>query len=169
MNRFLMFVGVAVVAAAMYVAASPASQQSKGPTEKQFLALQKKVTSQGKTIKTLKEFAGLEVTLIEDCIQAAVPIDQFGDPTGAQGTAQGYRYSMVPVPTGVAGDAQDVLTTGIDVTDPAQDTGALFITGGDATCGTLVNGSGLRHAAAKAGVQLPRASSHAWSFSTHQK
>ena len=48
MNRFLMLVGVAVVAAAMYVAASPASQQSKGPTEKQFLALKKTVTAQGK-------------------------------------------------------------------------------------------------------------------------
>ncbi len=169
MQRLLMLVGVAVVAAAMYVAASPASQQSKGPSEKQFIALQKKVTAQGKTVKVLKQFAGLEVTLIQDCIQAAVPIDQFGDPTGQQGAAQGYRYSMVPVPTGAAGDAQDVLTTGLDVTDPTQDTGALFITGGDSTCGTLVNGSGLRHAAAKAGIRLPRAASHAWSFSTHQK
>ena len=40
MKRFLMLVGVAVVAAAMYVAASPASQQSKGATVKQFNALQ---------------------------------------------------------------------------------------------------------------------------------
>ena len=39
MKRFLMLVGVAVVAAAMYVAASPASQQSRGPTLKQFNAL----------------------------------------------------------------------------------------------------------------------------------
>ena len=51
MNRFLMLVGVAVVAAAMYVAASPASQQSKGPSEKQFLALKKTVTAQGKKLK----------------------------------------------------------------------------------------------------------------------
>jgi hypothetical protein len=43
MKRFLMLVGVAVVAAAMYVAASPASQQAKAPTEKQFLALKKQV------------------------------------------------------------------------------------------------------------------------------
>jgi hypothetical protein len=161
MKRLLMLVGVAAVAAAMYVAASPASQQSKGPTEKQFLALQKKVTGQGKTIKTLKQFAGLEVTLIEDCIQAAVPIDQFGNP-GAS-TPEGYHYDL---PGNVP---EEILTTALDVTDPTQDTGALFITGGDANCGTLVNGSGLRHAAAKAGIQLPRASSHAWSFSTHQK
>jgi hypothetical protein len=38
MKRFLLLVGVAVVAAAMYVAASPASQQSSGPTAKQFKA-----------------------------------------------------------------------------------------------------------------------------------
>ena len=58
MKRFLMLVGVAVVAAAMYVAASPASQQSKGPTEKQFLALKKTVTAQGKTLKMLKSSPG---------------------------------------------------------------------------------------------------------------
>ena len=90
MNRFLMLVGVAVVAAAMYVAASPASQQSKGPSAKQFIALKKTVTAQGKKLKTLKEFASLEVTLIEDCIQDAVPIDQFGNP-GAT-TPEGYDY-----------------------------------------------------------------------------
>ena len=163
MKRFLMFVGVAAVAAAMYVAASPASQQSKGPTEKQFLALKKTVTAQGKKLKVLNEFASLEVTLIVDCIQNAVPIDQFGNP-GDPTSPEGYNYHLPGVDP-----ADDVLTTGLDVTDPTQDNGALFITGGDATCGTLVNGSGLRHAAAKAGIQLPRAASHAWSFSTHQK
>ncbi|HEY2742282.1 MAG TPA: hypothetical protein VGI69_08910 [Gaiellaceae bacterium] len=162
MNRFLMLVGVAAVAAAMYVAASPASQQSTGPTAKQFKALQKTVTAQGKTIKTLKQFAGLEVTLIEDCVQDAVPIDQFGNPAGTP--AEGYKYQLP-----VNGVPTEVFTTGLDVTDPAQDTGALFITGGDANCGTLVNGTGLRHAAAKAGIQLPRTASHGWSFSTHQK
>ena len=39
MKRFLMLVGVAVVGAAMYVAASPASQQANGPTARQFNAL----------------------------------------------------------------------------------------------------------------------------------
>ena len=38
MKRFLLLAGVAVVAAAMYVAASPASQQSKFATEKHFAA-----------------------------------------------------------------------------------------------------------------------------------
>ncbi len=161
MNRFLILVGVAVVAAAMYVAASPASQQSKGPTAKQFLALKKTVTAQGKKIKLLDELAAIEVSVIEDCIQNAVPIDQFGNP-GAT-TPEGYHYDLP------GNNPEEILTTALDVTDPTQDNGALFITGGDATCGTLVNGAGLRHAAAKAGIHLPRAASHGWSFSTHQK
>jgi hypothetical protein len=52
MKRFLMFVGVAVVAAAMYVAASPASQQSSGPTAKQFKALKAQVATLSKKLKT---------------------------------------------------------------------------------------------------------------------
>jgi len=53
MKRFLLLVGVAAVAAAMYVAASPASQQSKGPTLKQFNALKKQVATLNKTLKSL--------------------------------------------------------------------------------------------------------------------
>ena len=51
MKRFLMLVGVAVVAAAMYVAASPASQQA-GPTAKQFAALKKQVAALSKKVKS---------------------------------------------------------------------------------------------------------------------
>lgn len=69
MKRFLMLVGVAVVAAAMYVAASPASQQSKGPTEKQFLALQKKVTKLTAELnKTVKPEADLGASYILLCL-----------------------------------------------------------------------------------------------------
>lgn len=159
MKRLLMLVGVAVVAAAMYVAASPASQQSTGPTAKQFKALKAQVASLSKTVKGLKSLAGVEVKLIQDCDQAAVPIDQFGDNTAAQ--TEGYNYSQ---PSG----AGNFFTTALDVTDPTTDPGALFITGGDTTCGTLVNGSGLRHAAAKAGVRLPRAASHVSTFTAHR-
>lgn len=157
MKRFLMLVGVAVVAAAMYVAAGSASQQSKGVTQKQFKALSKKVAAQGKTIKQLTQFAGLEATLIGDCVQVAVPIDQFGD--GSATPTEGYNYSQ---PSG----AGDFLTTALDVSD-SSDTGALYITGGDASCGSLVNSTALRRAAARAGVALPRLSSHSWSFGAH--
>ena len=143
MKRFLMLVGVAVVAAAMYVAASPASQQS-GPTAKQFNALKKQVASLSKTVKVLK-------AVTTACDQLAVPIDQFGNPDGTP--PEGYHYQL--------STGQEILTTGLDVTDPAQDTGALFITGGDATCATLINPSGLRHKTSK--------SAHLWSFSPHQR
>src|SRR5262245_39703942 len=158
MTRFLMLVGVAAVAAAMYVAASPASQQSKFATEKQFLALQKKVSTQGKELKALNSFAGLTLTFFTNCVQAAVPIDQFGDNTAAQ--TEGYQYHQ---PAG----AGDFLTTALDVSD-SSDTGALYITGGNSSCSTLVNGSGLRRAAARAGYTFPRLSSHKWSFTPHQ-
>jgi hypothetical protein len=67
MKRFLMLVGVAVVAAAMYVAASPASQQSKGPTEKQFLVLQKKVTVLTKNLKNTTLVANAALGVLADC------------------------------------------------------------------------------------------------------
>jgi hypothetical protein len=50
-----MLVGVAVVAAAMYVAAGSASQRSSAPSAKQFKALQKQVTTLNKSLKALKK------------------------------------------------------------------------------------------------------------------
>jgi hypothetical protein len=67
MKRFLMLVAVAAVAGAMYVAASPASQQSKGPTLKQFNALKKQVATLNKTLKTVKAEADAAVTIIGAC------------------------------------------------------------------------------------------------------
>jgi outer membrane murein-binding lipoprotein Lpp len=51
MKRFLMLMSVAVVAAAMYVAAGSASQQSTGPTAKQFKALKAQVAALSKRVK----------------------------------------------------------------------------------------------------------------------
>jgi hypothetical protein len=67
MKRFLMLVGVAVVAGAMYVAASPASQQSRGPTAKQFKALKKQVATLNKNLKNVKTEADFAVGLIAAC------------------------------------------------------------------------------------------------------
>jgi hypothetical protein len=67
MKRFLMLVGVAAVAAAMYVAASPASQQSRGPTLKQFSALKKQVATLNKTLKAVKSEADAAVGIIGAC------------------------------------------------------------------------------------------------------
>jgi hypothetical protein len=91
MKRFLMLVGVAVVAAAMYVAASPASQQAKGPTLKQFNALKKQVATLNKTLKTVKSEADAAVGIIGSCYLhqntdgtvgfSVMPVSQFGDTT----------------------------------------------------------------------------------------
>jgi hypothetical protein len=164
MKRFLLLVGVAVVAAAMYVAASPASQQAKAPTAKQFAALKKQVANLSKKLTTLKAeensvkaLVTAETVVLADCAQVAVPINQFGD--GVNQT-EGYHYLLPSAPT------HEIITTAIDATDPA-DANALWIVGGGSACGTDINGTGLRHAAAKAGVRLPRASSHHFSFSAH--
>jgi hypothetical protein len=139
MKRFLMLVGVAVVAAAMYVAASPASQQAKGPTLKQFNALKKQVAAQGKTLKVLKK-------VVADCVQIAIPIDQFGDNTAAQ--TEGYMYNQ---PSG----AGQFLTTALDVTD-VSDTGAVWFTGVTApsrtACTADLGENVLQHGAAKTGL-----------------
>ena len=64
MQRFLIFVGVAVVAAAMYVAASPASQQAKGPSAKQFNALQKQVAALKKDKTAVKKLSVALATIV---------------------------------------------------------------------------------------------------------
>jgi hypothetical protein len=85
MQRFLILVGVAVVAAAMYVAASPASQQAKGPTAKQFNALKKQVASLSKSLKTVKAEATQADGFIAQCLTSnnggALPTTQFGTST----------------------------------------------------------------------------------------
>ena len=157
MKRFLMLVGVAVVAAAMYVAAAPGSQQAAGPTAKQFKALKAQVASLSKTLKKVKTLATAEAVLLTDCDQVAVPIDQFGDGSTAQ--TEGYNYSQ---PAG----AGNFLTTALDVSD-SSDQGALYITGGGATCASLFAGNELRRAAAKAGVRLPAVSPRLGAFAAH--
>ena len=159
MKRFLMLVGVAVVAAAMYVAASPASQQAKGPTAKQFKALKNQVTALGHTVKGLKAAVAAEGKLLTDCVKLAVPVNQFGDPNGTlSGTAQGYVYGFGTFPG--TSDPRAGYTTGLDVAS-LTDAGALWVVGAPANsaggltaCATdLGETAPLRHAAAKAGIR----------------
>jgi len=116
MKRFLMLVGVAVVAAAMYVAAGSASQQSKAPSAKQFAALKKQVATLTKTLKTVKAEAADADGFVQSCLVSAnafvVPINQFGDPAGKLGTAQGYVYGTSGDPTMTS---SDTYTTALDV------------------------------------------------------
>jgi hypothetical protein len=114
MKRFLMLVGVAVVAAAMYVAASPASQQASGPTLKQFTALKKQVATLSKKLKAVKSEADAAVTIIGACYLKdngnntvgflAMPVSQRGN------SSAGYLFgtSGTNVPT----TALDEVATG---------------------------------------------------------
>src|SRR6476659_1243009 len=67
MRRFLMLVGVAAVAAAMYVAAASGSQQSKGPTLRQFNALKKQGATLTKNLKSVKTEADAVATIVGSC------------------------------------------------------------------------------------------------------
>jgi hypothetical protein len=162
MKRFLMLVGVAVVAAAMYVAAAPGSQQAKAPTAKQFNALKKQVASLAKTVKAVKTVPAAEAGVITACDAGAAPIDEFGDGVNATPT-EGYEYS----PTSTANGASTFLTTALDIA-PSSDSGAGWFAFGTSSCGSLLNTSALRHAAARAGIQLPRAAAHLPSFAAHR-
>jgi hypothetical protein len=142
MKRFLTLVGVAVVAAAMYVAASPASQQSTGVSKKQFVALEKKVTTLSKTLKMVKSEADAAVGFLSTCLVSAnagvLPINEFGDTS--QSATFGYQYNdgTNPVFNTTALDV-DTTTTGF--------TGA-YIQAVDPTC---VTASGQRHAQTRSG------------------
>jgi hypothetical protein len=137
MKRFLMLVGVAAVAAAMYVAASPASQQAKGPTLKQFNALKKQVGSLKKTLKTVKSEADAAVGIIGACYLhqnadgtvsfTVMPVSQFGD------TSTGFLF-------GTSGSS-----TPRSALDVAASSPQAYIQEVDSTCATV---SALRHGAA---------------------
>ena len=138
MKRFLMLVGVAVVAAAMYVAASPASQQSKGPTAKQFNALKKQVASLSKSVKTLQTEAKDVATIIVGCwftqsgtsiVATGLPVSQFGSST------DGFAFG--PPPSGPF-----TTRTALDVTSGSP---TYYLQEVNSAC---VTPSGLRHGAA---------------------
>lgn len=94
MKRLSMLVGVAVVAAAMYVAASPASQQGSFASQKEVTALQKQVASLSKSLKQTKKQSNEVAGFLSDCFlsnNAGVwGVSQYGD--GQSGTF-GYWYT----------------------------------------------------------------------------
>ncbi|HZT93150.1 MAG TPA: hypothetical protein VE985_01565 [Gaiellaceae bacterium] len=137
MKRFLMLVGVAVVAAAMYVAASPASQQSTGPSAKQFNALKKQFTALKKDEGQVKKAAAEAVGFLQKCFLSTsagvVPVSRLGNTTGTGTT--GYFYGTLPAASSVV--------AAIDVT-PSGGTPGAYLQAVDPSC---VNASALKHAA----------------------
>lgn len=153
MKRFLMLAGVAVVAAAMYVAASPASQQSKFATQKEVVALQKKVkTLTSELNKTVKPEADLSASYILTCLAQinsdnTVTIHTLSVAQRGSSTS-GYLF-------GNSGSSQP--TTALDV---VTTTPTAVLQEFDPSC----LGSGLRHHAVRSGLR----SLHDWTAkSTH--
>ena len=102
MKRFLLLVGVAAVAAAMYVAASPASQQASGPTLKQFNALKAQVAALNKKLKNVKLVADTALGVIVECDMTVTStsanvnglgVSQFGNATN------GFLYGTTAAAT----------------------------------------------------------------------
>jgi len=143
MKRFMLLVGVAVVAAAMYVAASGASGQASGPTAKQFAALKKQVVSLTKSLKQVKAEATDADGFVRTCLvtqnSGVVPINRFGDPNGTFG----YQYFD---------GTQTTDTTALDVDGSANP--AAYIQGVDPSC---VSAGLKHHTGAGAGGLLLRA------------
>lgn len=123
MKRFLMLVGVAAVAGAMYVAASPASRQATAPTARQFNTLKKQVASLSKKLKALtkdekvvKTAAGAAVGYIAVCFLDAngniqsLPVNQFGSTT--TGFLYGTPVAGATPSAATARSALDVDTSG---------------------------------------------------------
>ena len=148
MNRFLMLVGVAVVAAAMYVAASSASQQSAPAPEKQVLALKKQLTTLNKNLKALKKdeaqvklAAVAAVDFLGGCFLdsnsnvTALPVAQRGTATTGPGYLFGTSGSNTPT------TALDKVTSGATFQLQEVNTQCLAA-------------SGLRHRLARLSVRL---------------
>jgi hypothetical protein len=133
MKRFLMLVGVAVVAGAMYVAAAPGSQRASGPTAKQFKALKKQVASLSKSEKTLKKEADSAAGFIATCLVSSnagiVPVNRFGTATTGPGFLYGTSVSNAP-------------RTALDLDPTTTNFQGAYLLAVDPTC---VSSSGLAH------------------------
>jgi outer membrane murein-binding lipoprotein Lpp len=142
MKRFLMLVGVAVVAAAMYVAAGTASQQSRGPTAKQFKALKAQVASLSKKLSSTRKEADAAVGFIGQCFvstnSGVLPINEFGDPNGTFG----YRFD-----SDGTGPTTDVFTTALDIDGTTTGFAGVYLQGVDPACVQAA----LRHRTARSG------------------
>jgi hypothetical protein len=140
MKRFSMFVGVAVVAAAMYVATSQASQQVRFAPEPQVIALEKKVTTLNNTLKMTKKEADAAVGIIGACYLNTsgstanivdMPVSQFGN------TSSGFLF-------GNSGSSTPRTALDINTASPQA-----YLQQVNSAC---VSGAALRHGAVRSGI-----------------
>ena len=142
MQRFLIFVGVAVVAAAMYVAASPASQQAKAPSAKQFKALQKQVAALKKDETSVKKLTVALADIVGGCYLdssgniVVLPVSEVGNAT------TGYYF-------GSAGTAPSSTTPTRSALDENASSPTADLQEVNSSC---LSASGLKHGTGRAGI-----------------
>lgn len=135
MKRFLMLIGVALVAGAMYVAAAPGGLRATGPSAKQFAALKKQVATLSKLTKRLNsDVIGTNVLIIHCLMHQLVGVSQKGDPAGT------FGYSFTPSAGAAAGS-----TTALDLAPTASATYLVAAFNPDQACQALVGQAGLQH------------------------
>jgi hypothetical protein len=153
MQRFLIFVGVAVVAAAMYVAASPASQQAKAPSAKQFNTLKKQVAALKKDETAVKKLTVALADIVGTCYLdssgniVVLPVSQFGS------TTSGFLFGTPNTNPPSGQTARTALD--INSTSPTADLQEV-----NSKC---LSSSGLTHGTGRAGVTRLRL----WTGHTH--
>lgn len=160
MRRFLMLVGVAVVAAAMYVAASSAGQVSKGVPVAKFNALSRKVARLMKTVNSDRKkvarltktvtfertlLNGLANTYAHCSLDSGMGVTQRGDLSHAGG----FGYQYIP-----QGSATPISTTALDLDTSGNP--EFLITPFNATDPACMNLIGSAHARHNSGKLLAR-------------
>lgn len=136
MRRFLMLVGVAAVAGAMYVAAAPGSRQATAPTARQFAALKKQVAVLNTKLKALtkdeknvKTAAVAAVAYIGACF-----LDSNGNIENLQvadigNTTTGFYFGTTGGPATTTRSALDVQTPGLPPLAYLQEVTPACVTG----------------------------------------
>jgi len=147
MKRFLMLVGVAAVAGAMYVAAAPGSRQTSPPTARQFAALKKQVSWLSTKLKALtkdekavKQAAIAAVEYIGGCF-----LDSTGNIENLQvadvgDTTTGFLFGTAGA-TGTPRSALDVNTPGLPPLAYLQEVTPACVTGAAAASQASVRSS----------------------------
>src|SRR5215467_12469321 len=132
MKRFLMLVGVAAVAGAVYAAAASGSQQSTGPTAKQFKALKSQVAALTKKVKTNQQHLdALAFAYVHCSLHSEIGVDRRG------ATSFGYSFS----PDGI----NSSFTTALDLDTSGTPTYSITpFNAADSGCRSLI-GLALRH------------------------
>jgi hypothetical protein len=128
----------------MYVAASPASQQAKAPSAKQFKALQKQVAALKKDETSVKKLTIALADIVGGCYLdsnanlVTLPVSEFGN------ASSGFVFGTPNTTTGqTARSALD-----INATTPTADLQEV-----NPTC---LSASGLKHGTGRAGVSRLR-------------